>query len=119
MGSGQSGKEADGESGREAAASSSSSRNDGEAVAGLLALIDGGTCGLLGEAVAWTVTPGGRGLGGGSDSGAALSSAESCNSSTFPSAHQVIGSVKDTTFQAWAIVKRFPYSSDPRAIEYD
>ncbi len=90
IGSTPPGKEGDGESGREAAASSSSSRNDGEAVATLLALIDGGLCGsgLLGEAVAWDVTPEGRGLGGGPDPGAASPSAKSCSSSNFPSAYK-------------------------------
>ena len=97
MGSVPLGKGADGDSGREAAASLSSSRNDGEAVALLLALIGGRLCGsgLLGEAGVCAMSPEWLGIGGGPDPGAALPSAESCKRSTFPSAHHVPQLVKD------------------------
>ncbi len=91
MGSVPLGKDADGESGRDAAASLSSSRNGGEAVALLLALIGGRLCGsgLPDEAGVCATSPEWWGLRGGPDPAAALPSAESCKRSTFPSAHHV------------------------------
>ena len=121
--SGLVGSEAAGESGREAAASSSSSRKEGDtAHFALLCTFTGGVViggSLLRAAMSWAVTMGCRGVREGLSTGPAgvsASSTASCMSSTDPPARRKKSAVKCLFAQSGACYIIINHSSDAHVL---